>query len=1307
MLFIVVQHLTFVYYFNYLLPTCMKRPLLFLLLLISCSLAEAQSPVKTKKYPSLLWEISGNGMKKPSYLIGTMHVSNKLVFNLPDSFYIAIRNAQVVALETNPETWQDDMSKYDMGGANYNSYNGNFSMPNEYLTINTLKFYKYDTKIERSLHSNSSTINNLLYRTYGNASSDFEEDTYLDMYIYQCGKKWGKRVAGVENYGESMKLMAEAYQDAAKEKNRKERSYGDMDEEYSSQKLQEAYRSGNLDLLDSINRYNSFSKAFDDKFLYKRNDIQAASIDSILKSGSTLFAGVGAAHLPGERGVIEILRRSGYKLRPVKMGERASKVKDGVDKLRVPVTFRTETAVDGLFKVDIPGKFYSQDPAGRFGEDISLEQRQYADMANGSYYMVTRIMTNAWLWNHSSEDVYKKIDSLLYENVPGKIISKTTISKNGYKGFDITNKTRRGDVQRYNIFITPFEIVLFKMSGNGEYVNGGEEAKKFFGSIQLKEYKNNTEQVAGTWKRYSPPTGGFSVELPHEPYRGNDGSWIYDAADKGAYFRVMRTDIHNYSFAEEDTFDLGLMDESFAASEFIDTIVMRRQTIFKGYPALDCKYRDKDGMLFVTRFIIQGTHYYTLVAHAKQETAAVTNFLNSFEIKPMVYRDFKMDADTSLYYSVKTFVYPDNKKIKLDIPGGNLFDTDNEEKESEDDVLQGGIYRNKVVSNDTTGEKVYITFSKTPRYYYSDDSSFLTKDRPITFMGDSAWIVKWRKKTGMPGQMKVLEVIITDTGSSRTIWNKTFYKEGIRFSLTTQSDTLTAPSMFLKTFYETFAPADTLKGVNPFIKKSQLFFDDYNSPDSVLHKRAVKYISEIELDSADFPQLKTLISRAGWNEKNYLDNKESLISKLGRIKTNAVAVYLKDLYYALDDTVQLQYAVLENLLQHKTSFAYSVFRDIINNEPPVLDYSDSEYGEEGGRVGKRRLSLSYAGDYQYDDGKFLDELSDSLQLTKAILPDLLPLLNLEDYKSTIMSLLGEMVDSNLLKPADYEMYFSKFLIEAKQLLKKQSIAEKKKAIEEAVESKTEKKAPSLYNSNTDTDYGNADLSLYATLLLPFWDKNPAVPLLFQQMLASSDKRLKYITMMLLLNKQKPFPDTLLKYFAAIDEYRFELYSDLKMKNKLDKFPSLYNNHLDLGKSALLNSNTYGKPDSILYTDRLPVTYKDKKGFIYFFKYKAKKDDINWKLATVGLVPENPKEFEFIDSANLEQSVATYSLLSEYSGNSKYDFTGLTDTKIKEEDVLQVLLRKELKKMLYSRRKSARSFYEEDRSRDYMMPVIEE
>lgn len=1218
-----------------------------------------------------------------------MHVSSKLAFNLPDSFYYAIRSAQMVALETNPETWQEDMSKYDLDeGAVYGGrYGGYTAAPSDYLSINTLKFYKYHTKIERSLFSNPSTINNLLYRSYGNESSDFEEDTYLDMYIFQCGKKWGKKIAGVEDYGESMRLMAEAYKDAAKEKNKKERSYGDRDEDYSADKLQEAYRSGNLDLLDSINKYNSFSAAFDEKFLYKRNEIQAHSIDSIIRSGTVLFVGVGAAHLPGDRGVIEMLRSEGYKLRPVKMGERASKTKELVDKIKVPVVFKTEAADDGLFKVDIPGKFY------KFGEDGALDQRQYADMANGSYYMVTRVMTNAWMWSHTTDDVYRTLDSLLYENIPGKIITKTTITKNGFKGLDITNRTRRGDMQRYNIFITPFEIIFFKMSGTGDYVQTGDEAKRFFGSIQLKGYKNGTEPAATEWKKYSPPHGGFVVNMPHAPYVGNDGSWIYDAEEKssGTHYRVIRTDIHNYDFVEEDTFDLSLLEESFMASEFIDTQLSRKQTTYKGYPALESKFKDKNGAIYKTRFILRGPHYYTLVAHGKQETTAMNDFLNSFEIKPFVYGEAKLQKDTSLYYSVSTPVFPENKKIKLDIPRYNYYggtDNDDADEASENDLLEAGTFRNKIISNDTTGEKIYISFYRSPRYYYTKDSSSLDKDNEGNFSHDSTWIIKSRKKSELPNKTKVWELVLTDTGSSRALWYKTYYKEGIGFSLLTLIDTVSKPSAFISKFYETFSPVNTLKGVNPFTKKSSLFFEDFRSADTVLHKRAVKSIATIELDSTDLPQLKKTIDQLSWSEKKYLDTKKSLIGKLGNIKTNSSAAYLKELYYALGDTIQLQYAVLENLLQQKTFVAYQTFRDIVNAEPPVLDFAVTNYAD----YSYLNRSYSYSSDNSYDDGKFMDELSDSLKLTRTILSDLLPLVNLQDYKSNIMKLLGKMVDSNLVTSKDYDMYYSKFMLEAKHELKKQAIAEKKIAIAKAEESKTEKKPTSYYGDKEDDDSGNDDLSLYATLLLPYWDANPAVKPLVQQMLSSNDKRLKYNTMLLMIDNNKPFPDTLLNYFAGMDEYRFELYTDLKKRKKQAKFPATYNNHLDLGRSSLLDKETYDKPDSIVYIDRLKADYKDKKGFIYFFKYKQKKDDLTWKLATVGLTPEDPTQFEFVDSSKKNNYEFSSTSRPRYNRSV---FTAFTNTKVKEEEVVSTFLKKQLKKMLYSKRKSAYEFYKEE------------
>src|SRR6478609_6658583 len=51
------------------------------------------------QYPSLLWEISGNGLEKPSYLYGTVHTGDERVFAFGDSTKIAWDNTEVVAGE--------------------------------------------------------------------------------------------------------------------------------------------------------------------------------------------------------------------------------------------------------------------------------------------------------------------------------------------------------------------------------------------------------------------------------------------------------------------------------------------------------------------------------------------------------------------------------------------------------------------------------------------------------------------------------------------------------------------------------------------------------------------------------------------------------------------------------------------------------------------------------------------------------------------------------------------------------------------------------------------------------------------------------------------------------------------------------------------------------------------------------------------------------------------------------------------------------------------------------------------------------
>ena len=416
-----------------------------------------------------------------------------------------------------------------------------------------------------------------------------------------------------------------------------------------------------------------------------------------------------------------------------------------------------------------------------------------------------------------------------------------------------------------------------------------------------------------------------------------------------------------------------------------------------------------------------------------------------------------------------------------------------------------------------------------------------------------------------------------------------------------------------------------------------------------------------------------------FKEKNYLETKKALVEKLGNMHTRPASDYLKEIYYQAGDTIELQYAALETLLQQQTAYAFQVFRDIIVNEPPVLEKrQDGEWDYSS----FLRNPSGFRRNYPYNDGDFLDELDDSLSLSYTILPELLPLLNLQDYKSSIMVLLSRMVETNLAGPSDYGIYFNKFLLEAKQEMKKQAIAEKRRAIAKAEESKSEKKSPML--EAIEKDRGNDDLGLYATLLLPFWETKPAVQPLIRQMLVSNDNKLKYNTLLLLLRNKKPVPDTLLPYFASLDEYRYELYYDLHQIDEGSQFPLRYNTAAELAKSSLLQTKAFDKPDTLVFISSLPAVLKGKKGHVNFYKYKLKKEDMSWKFATVGFIPER-------------QAIPVNGVKKSFELVEEDDFTGFTDTKINEAQALDEQMKKQLRQLLYSTRKSAREFFGNNRA----------
>jgi uncharacterized protein YbaP (TraB family) len=1197
---------------------------------------EAAQPMVEKKYPALLWEISGNGLKKPSYLFGTMHVSSKLVFHLSDSFYLDIKNADVVALELDPQLWQDQLFRFQNMQNNLRFYTQ--GAPNDLINEKSFQLEKYDDRLKSAFSDEPTIINGLLYRTY-HTRADFEEDTYLDLYIYQTGKKLGKLATGVENYFQTERLVMEAAQDMMKDKKKKAPDTDGQSAADIERRTQEAYRKGDLDMLDSLEKLMEPSEAYMEKFLYRRNEIQAASIDSIVKTHS-LFVGVGAAHLPGRRGVIELLRKKGYQLRPVNMPDQDANRRDDIDKIKVPVSFSTFTSDDGDFSVQLPGRLY------RRPDSRTADSWQYADMSNGAYYLIGRVKTHGSFLGQKEEIVLKKVDSLLYENIPGKILKKTAITRSGYKGYDITSRTRRGDTQRYNIIVTPYEVWVFKMSGTNGYVDGSE-AEQFFGSIRL---RNN---APADWADFTPVQGGFRARFPRAPALNKNTSdadgltrWEYESADSatGDAFLIWKKTVQNYRFLEEDTADLALMEESFRLSDWIDKPLSRRTGLFNGVPCLDASYLEKDGSSIRARFLIRGADYYTLASHSRNKEKSFPDFFNSFAFTPYHYISFQNYADTFINVSVTTPVVPD---IDAGLRGILERATSEEFLNSIPDYNNYWPHpRSALFRDDSTGEAIFVSVESFPKYYYPKDTAvfwleetnekklrqdlIIRSKQPFRFIDSSGWL---RSVTGY-------RYLLSDTNTSRQIHTWIFLKDNHLFRIVSLDDSLTTGNDFTNRFYATLRPLEQKPEPSVFASKLDLFFHDFYSKDSLVALRARDVIPNVYFGPAGVPALLRTIRALPYNGKDYFDTKVKLITELGYINDSAaigeVVNGLKTIYENAGDTSTIQNAVLKALAHHKTRPAYDLLKVLLVQDPPVFDNTS---------------------DYNY----LFRDLGDSLPLARTLFPGLLQLATVSDYKGNIRSLLASLVDSGYLKAGDYESYFSQVYFDAKIQWKKQEGRDEKR-----LQKKEDDNSDDNDNESSD-DPGN-ELDDYAVLLMPFYDTNPTIPRFFDKLLQSRDASLRLGTAILLLRHNRPVADSIITALAASDQYRSRLLKNLQSIHQADRFPRAYRDQEAIARSLLVSSKGDDEFSDIQLADKRSVQFKQSKGYVYYFRYKIKKDD-DWQMGLCGLQPLDRKE------------VSTDPL-----------FLRLTGKKIKSDTPAIDQFDQQLKYLLFSRRKSATSFY---------------
>jgi len=553
--------------------------------------------------------------------------------------------------------------------------------------------------------------------------------------------------------------------------------------------------------------------------------------------------------------------------------------------------------------------------------------------------------------------------------------------------------------------------------------------------------------------------------------------------------------------------------------------------------------------------------------------------------------------------------------------------------------------RNKTAlfQNDSTGEAVYVSTQTYPKYYYPKDSvSFWrqeTNENKIT----EDFTIRTKESFHLNDSVYGIKYAFTDTNSSRIIHSWIFVKDNRLYRIISLGDSLQEESDFIKRFYESLQPLEKKTGESISTNKLDLFFHDFYSSDSALRKKAKDAIPNIYFGAKGVQGLLRAIQTLPYNDKDYFTTKTRLINELGFITDSTVIKDvvngLKNIYEHGADTSTIQNAVLKALSENKTRQSYELLRTLIIQDPPVF---------------------SNGSDYSY----LFQNIEDSLELGRLLFPDLLQLASVDDYKENIRSLLTTLVDSGFLKAGDYDSYFNKLLFDAKIQLKKQRGKDEKE----------------LQKKNDDNGIANNDnigkpdddeyneLEDYAVLLMPFYDKNAAVPVFFDKLLKSSDASLRLSIAVLLLRNDKKVADSIIQSLASSDQYRSTLLKKLEAVQRGNKFPAKYRNQLAIARSQLVYSHSGGEFAAIEYMNKKSITYKQDKGYVYFFRYKVHSDD-DWQIGISGLQPYN---------------------LKEVSDND--DLVRLTNKKLRTDQPSEEQFNNQLKRLLFSKHKSSVSFY---------------
>jgi TonB family protein len=282
------------------------KKLRYLSIVALLALRPVSSPAQSGQLEhSLLWRISGNQLLKPSFMFGTLHVICEDDYLWTAKMRESLSASDMVCFEMNLA--DTSMLRALMASKQDTSSKtlGDYFTPQQFATVQQYFKDSLGQDITASMKKTPSMLQSAMRKKmYG-----CDKTTSYERQIMRTAMRNGKKILGLETLADAKKTndalppdrMVKSVLTMAKGGTRARAAY---------RMTVAIYKQQNLPMIDEMNKLSQ-SEVTEDVLLDSRNKKWLELMPAMMDSASVFFA-VGAGHLPGDDGLIDLLRKAGY-----------------------------------------------------------------------------------------------------------------------------------------------------------------------------------------------------------------------------------------------------------------------------------------------------------------------------------------------------------------------------------------------------------------------------------------------------------------------------------------------------------------------------------------------------------------------------------------------------------------------------------------------------------------------------------------------------------------------------------------------------------------------------------------------------------------------------------------------------------------------------------------------------------------------------------------------------------------------------------------------------------------------------------